>query len=93
MTRLPLLSEDSVEVRTSDWLLCFSDLSALTPIFDSGFLLIRPIIPHVTVGTQLYVMNSQKSHSPVSFQSLEHRGSPAGVTTTLASFFVPQASE
>ena len=31
-------SEDSVEVSTSDWLLCFSDLSAFTPISDSGFI-------------------------------------------------------
>ena len=34
-------SEGSVEARTSGWLL--SDLSALTPISDTGFLLLRPI--------------------------------------------------
>ena len=46
----PLWSEDSVEVKglSSGWLLYFSDLSAFTPISDSGFLLLRPIRIHAT---------------------------------------------
>lgn len=43
----PLCSEDLVEV--SDWLLHFSDLSALTPISDLGFLLLKLNRIHTTV--------------------------------------------
>lgn len=42
-TGSPLWPEDSGEVRTSRWLICSSGLSVLTPIADSGFLLLRPI--------------------------------------------------
>lgn len=38
-----LWSEDSVGVRTSGWLLCFSDLSTFILISDSGISLLRTI--------------------------------------------------
>lgn len=40
---LPLWFEDSVKVRTSDCLLCFSDSLALTPVSDTRFSLLRSI--------------------------------------------------
>lgn len=43
-TGYPIQSEESIEVRTSDWLLCFFDLSAFTPMLsDFRFVLFRPI--------------------------------------------------
>ena len=47
-TGYPIQFEDFIKLRTSGWLLCFSDLSAFTLILGSGFLLLRPIRIHTT---------------------------------------------
>lgn len=55
--RIPLWFEDSVKVKASHLLLCFSDLAALTPISDSRILLIKPI----RICTSLHILNGSSS--------------------------------
>ena len=57
MESFSLQSEDSVEIRTSGCLFCFSDLSALTPLFDSRLISLRPIRSCTTDTGFLLFMN------------------------------------
>ena len=38
---MPIWSEDFIEIRTSGWLLCSSDLSVFTPMSESSFFIIK----------------------------------------------------
>lgn len=52
-------SEDFIEVGASNWLLGFSNLSALTPKSDSRFLLLKPVRNH---NTHIYSFKISSKH-------------------------------